>query len=467
MNRVTKAIVVVLLVVAILVSVIYIYLDWLSKQVPADKPTRSESTRPSDIEPVPSRPLGVFRLPWNAREKADWPVARNLAEISDEAYLSGEAARIAFSRRGFSTVDSVVKNSMVCYVASVDDVTVVAFRGTDFKEWDDWTVNRQFPTIPQLHGRVHQGFANAYATLADDVLKHVRSRKPKYLWITGHSLGGALALMCAYDLETKQNLNIAGLMTYGQPRIGDKAFSDFMDDKLNGRYVYFVNHDDVVPRLPQWLYHSGSLVWFKDKDILRTNIITKVYGATSLKGQEKQIEELPPLTDAELEQLNQQLRQSKSVQRTERTERGETIVQDFPVFIKDHLMQYYIEQILSFVKKLGTPAPPASAKRHSYELQESDRSLRIQAKRGEILEIKLYITSFQFKPGDVTITCPPGITHLGSTTQSMKTDKERTIMGARWYCVFFKVEQSGQVKMDHKSILKTHEHILDIDLGSD
>ena len=40
-------------------------------------------------------------------------------------------------------------------------------------------------------------------------------------------------------------------------------------------------------------------------------------------------------------------------------------------------------------------------------------------------------------------------------------------MGARCYCLFFKGEQSGQVKIDHKSILKTHEHILDIDQGSD
>ena len=56
--------------------------------------------------------------------------------------------------------------------------------------------------------------------------------------ITGHSLGGALAVHCAIDVLAK-NLKEGEDMkvyTYGQPRIGNYKFEDFLSNQVEEAY---------------------------------------------------------------------------------------------------------------------------------------------------------------------------------------------------------------------------------------
>lgn len=74
------------------------------------------------------------------------------------------------------------------------------------------------------------------------------------LYITGHSLGGALAALYAtmlhYVGETEVASKIGAVYTFGQPRIGDEDFADYAGEKLRGKYFRVVYCNDVVPRVP-------------------------------------------------------------------------------------------------------------------------------------------------------------------------------------------------------------------------
>ena len=83
------------------------------------------------------------------------------------------------------------------------------------------------------------------------------------LLITGHSLGGALALLCAHRLAL-QTVPIHSVHTFGQPRVGDHAFAAAYDSLLGDRTYRVVNQNDVVPRLPGVLLgyqHAGHLAF--------------------------------------------------------------------------------------------------------------------------------------------------------------------------------------------------------------
>jgi hypothetical protein len=91
------------------------------------------------------------------------------------------------------------------------------------------------------------------------------------IFVTGHSLGGALAVLAAVDL--KKNFyprTYMILYTYGQPRVGNEAFSDFIFSQLDGYYVRVTHYDDAVAHLPpriKGFKHAGNELWFVNKEM--------------------------------------------------------------------------------------------------------------------------------------------------------------------------------------------------------
>ncbi|KAI7905651.1 class 3-domain-containing protein [Cokeromyces recurvatus] len=87
----------------------------------------------------------------------------------------------------------------------------------------------------------------------------------KKLYITGHSLGGALAtVFVAKMIQTDSVLldYFAGLYTYGQPNIGDKDFSKSFSSDITCKIFNHVYNNDVIPRIPPWYSPPpGTLVF--------------------------------------------------------------------------------------------------------------------------------------------------------------------------------------------------------------
>lgn len=98
---------------------------------------------------------------------------------------------------------------------------------------------------------VHTGFATAYDEIAEDLLTAVtnaRAAHPDYkIVFTGHSLGAAIATLAAANVRARGfAIDIFG---YGSPRVGNRAFVDFVT-KQAGSENRVTHSSDPVPRLP-------------------------------------------------------------------------------------------------------------------------------------------------------------------------------------------------------------------------
>ncbi|TKR87350.1 hypothetical protein L596_011761 [Steinernema carpocapsae] len=152
-------------------------------------------------------------------------------------------------------------------VSHNDKTIILAFRGTNgFVQ----LVEEGFETLWDSDkfiagGRVAHYFNLAFKTVWDEGLKNafleLRNTYPDYeVWITGHSLGGAMASLAAATIAHLEYVEKSKLklLTFGQPRVGDWAFAKAHDSLVF--YSYRVVHNrDTVPHVPP--EHSPA-AWF-------------------------------------------------------------------------------------------------------------------------------------------------------------------------------------------------------------
>ncbi|ORY98916.1 lipase [Syncephalastrum racemosum] len=129
---------------------------------------------------------------------------------------------------------------------------------------------------PPVKGtKVHKGFYNSYMEVQKDLMATFMDQFNDHsnykVAVTGHSLGGAQALLCALDLyqrDQRFNADVLSLYTQGQPRVGDDAFADYVvGTKFN--YDRAVHERDIVPHLPPAAFgflHAGEEYWITNDD---------------------------------------------------------------------------------------------------------------------------------------------------------------------------------------------------------
>lgn len=187
--------------------------------------------------------------------------AMTMAVMSDLAYKDSETieeyvgAHWSINEENIRHIDSEESDTQGVVVKK-DDYLIIAFRGTELEKYEDILVDLwSFPTEYSV-GKVHGGFLYALNSVWDQVeiaLLELADEKTK-ICITGHSLGGALALLAATKLYDEFQLRPT-VYTFGQPRIGTKEFEEHYLSILKGNYYRFTNHHDMVPQLP--LYFMG------------------------------------------------------------------------------------------------------------------------------------------------------------------------------------------------------------------
>ena len=147
-----------------------------------------------------------------------------------------------------------------------DKSFVVAFRGSEETGIADWItdlkfVQQVFPydTSKNKEVKVHYGFIEAYKSVREAVLNEVKKTPLKRIICTGHSLGGALATLCALDVKYNLPDKEIACYTFGSPKVGNAAFVASYQKRVPNTFR-FVNGIDRVPTLPPGDYqHVGEL----------------------------------------------------------------------------------------------------------------------------------------------------------------------------------------------------------------
>jgi pimeloyl-ACP methyl ester carboxylesterase len=167
-----------------------------------------------------------------------------LAHASDVAYLRSPAAAVR-ERLGLEAVTFLNKVTRTRGFLGVCDTH--AFRGSDPVTLPTWLTDAVVRLVArdEYPGRVHLGFSSALRRTWGKVEAVLEQARDKPLFLTGHSMGGALAVLTAARLATAGRPP-AATYTFGAPRVGDPAFC-----AAHALPTYrVVNRLDLVPELP-------------------------------------------------------------------------------------------------------------------------------------------------------------------------------------------------------------------------
>jgi len=178
-----------------------------------------------------------------------------MAKMSKLAYLSFEKdtteLKTALSEADFQLVQCFNQEGTQAFLAKreFDKMAVLSFRGT---QTEGLTLETFFDVFTDLYAvmridekgvKTHKGFQSAFQKIEKEVLSKLKEFSDYSLYLTGHSLGGALALIATRAINYN---NLAACYTFGSPKVGNEEF----DDEIKPPIYRIVNAFDIVPFLP-------------------------------------------------------------------------------------------------------------------------------------------------------------------------------------------------------------------------
>ncbi|KAH9681493.1 C2 domain-containing protein [Citrus sinensis] len=230
--------------------------------------TKGESS--SEVEDDASRYLLSEKLPrsidgsmLDEKKAEEMKALFSTAETAMEAWamLASSLGHPSFIKSEFEKICFLDNESTDTQVAIWRDSAwrrlVVAFRGTEQTSWKDLRTDLMLAPVglnPERIGgdfkqevQVHSGFLSAYDSVRIRIISLLKlsigfkddSAGPLDKWhvyVTGHSLGGALATLFALELSSsqlaKQGAIFVTMYNFGSPRVGNKRFADVYNELL-------------------------------------------------------------------------------------------------------------------------------------------------------------------------------------------------------------------------------------------
>jgi hypothetical protein len=206
--------------------------------------------------------------------------ALSMARAAELAYQDEETVEATAHEWGFDRVrhhhtafrPPFPLEDTQAYTLASSQMIVTAFRGTQPVEMRDWLSDTTTPPWPGPGGTgfVHYGFGEALNGVWPQISSAIDEFRDngQTLWFTGHSLGGALAMLAAARLHFEDpRLSADGVYTFGQPRTCDRTLAKAYDSAFTKRMYRFVNNNDVVPQLPpEPVFHHVAALRYIDSN---------------------------------------------------------------------------------------------------------------------------------------------------------------------------------------------------------
>jgi hypothetical protein len=201
-------------------------------------------------------------------------------------------------------------------------IRVVVFCGSN--EALDWKMNLQAgQTNLSGLGRVHQGFLSSVRSISSELLSVLGSGTAPVI-LAGHSLGGALATLMAFEIQ--QQISISACYSFGCPRVGDKQFVEAL---ASMPFYRIVNNCDPVTSIPISLgpyeyLHPDEAIFLDQTGGFET-------GLSDVNIQQRQAETIPALKRyLDLQQLMTRIK---------------SLSTDLPEYFADHAIVNYSTRI--------------------------------------------------------------------------------------------------------------------------
>ena len=189
-----------------------------------------------------------------------------MAKFAKYAYFDHQEAKQVAKAEGFNKTEFYDIDGAQVYLfrnSNANDL-IISCRGTQPGEMNDVMADLEVFKSDSVTGtKIHQGFKEEVDKIYDVVEGRVKRLAGHKIWVTGHSLGGAMATILAQRLEFAGGHDVDTLYTYGSPRAGGPRFRAWCEKHLN--HQRFVNNNDVVPCIPTFFRwrHSGKCHYIK------------------------------------------------------------------------------------------------------------------------------------------------------------------------------------------------------------
>ena len=152
----------------------------------------------------------------------------------------------------------------------------VAFRGSEnFQNWiNNMKISKTMPYSSYPDVAVEKGFYESYTYISSEIQECVLKLSANYntnnVMITGHSLGGALAYLYAFDvmINLPKTLIIDSVITFGSPRVGNNLFVNLYNSYVIPSFR-ITHYYDIVPHVPEELLgfqHVSEEVWYNEQN---------------------------------------------------------------------------------------------------------------------------------------------------------------------------------------------------------
>jgi hypothetical protein len=168
-------------------------------------------------------------------------------------------------------------------VVSTKDYVLIVFRGTDKvegNEWSEWTgtdfrIGQVRAGGSMMKAKVHKGFWQSFDLIRDELIRSLErcGAQHKKIWLTGHSLGGAMSMLTGVYLKSI-GYPVQNVYAFAAPRvIGDAKFVKIADKLLPNRIHRFEYYLDPIALLWAPRYkHVGQRNWFDSEAFANYNL---------------------------------------------------------------------------------------------------------------------------------------------------------------------------------------------------